>query len=278
MSPDTAVEPVQLERRSADGTVLGQVTLDPSVYSLAVNVPLVHQVVTAQLAGRRAGTQSTKTRAEVRGGSAKPFRQKGTGNARQGSIRAPHYSGGGIALGPKPRSYAQKTPRKMIQQALRCALSDRAREGSLRLLDQFSFDVPKTKDAVALLSALGADGRVLIVHGRGDETAVRSFANLAHVTTVPVDQLTAYDVLCADSIVFTDATLIGDNTESDAAPARRPRATRPRTTAAASPAPEATEAEGEQVDAPDSAQATEAVAPPVEESAETSESDSGEEA
>jgi large subunit ribosomal protein L4 len=139
--------PVVLERRSMTGDVLGEVLLDPSVFSVPVNAPLLHQVITAQLAARRSGTQSTKTRAEVAGGSAKPYRQKGTGNARQGSIRAPHYAGGGVALGPKPRSYAQRTPKKMVQRALRCALSDRAQAGELRLVDALSFEVPRTKEA-----------------------------------------------------------------------------------------------------------------------------------
>ena len=120
------LEPVTINRTTDAGVVLGVVSLDREFFSVAANVPLVHQVVTAQLAARRAGTQSTKTRSEVRGGSAKPYRQKGTGNARQGSIRAPHYAGGGVALGPKPRDYWQRTPRKMVQQAFRCALSDRA--------------------------------------------------------------------------------------------------------------------------------------------------------
>ena len=209
MSAVVELAPVVLERRSASGTVLGSVALDPAVFSVPVNVPLLHQVVTAQLAARRAGTQSTRTRAEVRGGSAKPFRQKGTGNARQGSIRAPHYSGGGVALGPKPRTYEQRTPKKMIQQALRCALSDRAANGGLRLVDRWAFEVPKTKEAVRALAALEATGKILVVLSRDDEAALRSFANLPEVLTLPADQLNAYDVLAADVVVFTDATLPG---------------------------------------------------------------------
>lgn len=198
-------------RTSMSGERLGEVALDPAVFGVPVNVPLLHQVVTAQLAARRAGTQSTRTRAEVKGGSAKPYRQKGTGNARQGSIRAPHYSGGGIALGPKPRSYAQRTPRKMIQAALRCALSDRAREGGLRLVDAWRFEVPRTKGALGALDALDCEGRtVLVVLEREERAAARSFANLPHVATVPGDQLTAYDVLAADLVVFSDATLPGE--------------------------------------------------------------------
>ena len=198
-----------LERHSADGTVLGTVELDAEIFGVSVNVPLIHQVVNAQLAARRAGTQSTKTRAVVAGGSAKPFRQKGTGNARQGTIRAPHYSGGGVALGPHPRKYDQKTPKKMIKAALRCALSDRANEGGLRLVDSFALEAPKTKAALGVLSALNAEGRVLVVLSRDDEITARSLSNLPHVVALPGDQLTAFDVLSADVIVFTDETLPG---------------------------------------------------------------------
>jgi large subunit ribosomal protein L4 len=213
--PRTAVT---AERRSSSGELLGQVELDATIFGVGVNVPLLHQVITAQLAARRAGTQSTKTRAEVKGGSAKPFRQKGTGNARQGSIRAPHYSGGGVALGPKPRSYAQRTPRKMIQQALRCALSDRASEGRVTVVDRWAFEAPKTKDAAKYLGAAGCSGTVLLVIGRDDVIAARSFANIPDIATLPADQLSAYDVLAADYIVFTDATLPGESSEVAASP------------------------------------------------------------
>lgn len=216
-------DPVELDRLSPAGKTLGRVVLDPSYFSVPANVPLMHQVVTAQLAGRRAGTQSTKTRSEVSGGGSKPYRQKGTGNARQGSTRAPHYSGGGVALGPKPRSYAQATPKKMIQQALRCALSDRARTGGLRLVGSWDFDAPKTKNAVAALSAISAEGRVLVVNTRDDEAVDRSFANLPHVVVVPPDQLTAFDVLGADVVVFSDATLPGETTEVQKATATKPK-------------------------------------------------------
>jgi large subunit ribosomal protein L4 len=203
-----------LERHAADGRVLGTVELDETIFGVAVNVPLLHQVVTAQLAARRSGTQNTKTRAEVAGGAAKPFRQKGTGNARQGTNRAPHFSGGGVALGPRPRKYDQKTPKKMIRAALRCALSDRANEGGLRLVDSFALSAPKTKSALAVLNALDADGRVLVVLSRDDEMTARSLSNLPHVVTLPGDQLTAFDVLCADVIVFTDETLPGGSASS----------------------------------------------------------------
>jgi large subunit ribosomal protein L4 len=138
-----------------------------------------------------------------------PFRQKGTGNARQGTNRAPHFSGGGVALGPHPRKYDQKTPKKMIRAALRGALSDRANEGGLRLVDSFALSAPKTKAALGVLAALHAEGRVLVVLSRDDEVTARSLSNLPHVVTLPGDQLTAFDVLCADVIIFTDETLPG---------------------------------------------------------------------
>jgi large subunit ribosomal protein L4 len=170
-------------------------------------VPVLHQVVTAQLAARRAGTQSTKTRAEVSGGGKKPFKQKGTGNARQGSTRAPHFSGGGVALGPKPRKYDQRTPKKMIKLALRSALSDRANEGKVIVVDGWSFDAPKTKTAKQALSALGIDGRALVVVDRDDTNTIKSFLNLPEVQLIDRNELNAYDVLCNEWIVFSSATL-----------------------------------------------------------------------
>jgi large subunit ribosomal protein L4 len=204
-------EPVQrsVVRRSADGTELGEVALEPSIFGIEPNLTLLHQVVTAQLAAARAGTQSTKTRAEVRGGGAKPFRQKGTGRARQGSTRSPQWIGGGVALGPKPRSYAQKTPKKMIQQALRSALSDRASQGRIALIDAWTFDVPSTKAGLAALAALGVTGRVLVVLGEEDGYADRSFGNLPEIQTIVTGELNAYDILVNDWVVFTDATLPG---------------------------------------------------------------------
>ena len=157
----------------------GRSTLDEAIFGIQPNVPVLHQVVTAQLAAARSGTQSTKTRAEVSGGGRKPFKQKGTGRARQGSERAPHFTGGGVALGPKPRSYRQRTPRKMIQLALRSALSDRAagRQGR-RSSTRGRGPTPSTKEARAALGALGLDGRVLVVLDRTDEDAYKSFRNL----------------------------------------------------------------------------------------------------
>jgi large subunit ribosomal protein L4 len=206
-------------RRSGDGTELGEVDLDPAIFGIDPNLAVLHQVVTAQLAAARSGTQSTKTRAEVRGGGAKPFRQKGTGRARQGSTRSPQWIGGGVALGPKPRSYAQKTPKKMIQLALRSALSDRAAQGRVALVDAWDFEIPSTKAAIAALDALGLSGRVLVVLGGGDGYADRSFGNLPEIQTIVAGELNAYDILVNDWVVFTDETLPGGTAaEADARP------------------------------------------------------------
>jgi large subunit ribosomal protein L4 len=191
------------------------VQLDDAWFGVEPNIPLMHQVVTAQLAARRAGTQSTKTRAEVRGGGAKPWRQKGTGRARQGSIRAPHWRGGGVTHAPKPRSYAQRTPKKMIRLALACALSDRAADGRVVVLDGWGIDSPSTKAAVAVLDALDTPGRVLVVLTRdeGDTATWKSLRNLTHVHVITVDELNAYDVLVSDWVVFTQDSLPATRTE-----------------------------------------------------------------
>ena len=194
-------------RRAIDGTDLGQVDLDPETFGIEPNQAVLHQVVTAQLAAARAGTQSTKTRSEVRGGGIKPFRQKGTGRARAGSSRSPVWVGGGVALGPKPRSYAQKTPKKMKALALRSALSDRAALGNVALVDQWSFEAPSTKAAVAALKALEFEGRVLVVLTEDDFVADRSFGNLPDVQVILEGELNAYDILVNDWVVFTDETL-----------------------------------------------------------------------
>jgi len=204
--------------KTAAGKDAGSLELDADVFGIQPNVPVMHQVVTAQLAARRSGTQSTKTRAEVSGGGKKPFKQKGTGNARQGSIRAPHFSGGGVALGPKPRKYDQKTPKKMIKLALRSALSDRAAEGKVVVVDAWNFDKPKTKDAIAALTALGVSGKALVVVGNDDDNAIRSFLNLPEVQLIEINELNAYDILCNDYIVFSQATLPGTSVAA-AAPA-----------------------------------------------------------
>jgi large subunit ribosomal protein L4 len=191
------------------GRAAGSVDLDDALFGVEPNIPVMHQVVTAQLAARRAGTQSTKTRAEVRGGGAKPWRQKGTGRSRQGSIRSPQWRGGGVALGPKPRSYAQRTPRKMIRLALASALSDRLAGDKVKVLDDWGIDTPSTKRAVEILSSLEVDGRVLVVLTREDEAAWKSLRNLPDVHVLSTGELNAYDVLVSDWVVFTEASLPG---------------------------------------------------------------------
>jgi large subunit ribosomal protein L4 len=195
--------------KGLSGDDAGTADLDDAWFGATPNVALMHQVVTAQLAARRSGTQSTLTRAEVRGGGAKPWKQKGTGRARQGSIRSPQWQGGGVALGPKPRSYAQKTPKKMIRAALVSALSDRASDGRVAVVSDWTLSAPKTSAAVAALRALGLEGRVLVVVSPTDEVAARSFRNLPHVHLLTPGQLNAYDVLCSDWVVFSRDTLPG---------------------------------------------------------------------
>ena len=213
--------------RSVDGSTTGSVELPDGVFGITPNVAVMHQVVTAQLAGARAGTQSTKTRAEVRGGGAKPWKQKGTGRARQGSSRSPQWTGGGVALGPKPRSYKQRTPKKMVQLALRSALSDRAAEGRIVVVEGWSFSAPRTREAKAALSALNVDGRALVVLGRDDEVAYKSFRNLPEVHVLLASELNAYDVLCSDWVVFTSATLPTAPAESSKPATAEPVASTP---------------------------------------------------
>ncbi len=189
------------------GARSGKADLPDAIFGRELNVPLMHQVVTAQLAAKRAGTQSTKTRAEVAGGGAKPWKQKGTGRARAGSIRAPHWRGGGVALGPKPRSYAQRTPKKMIRAALHCALSDRAAEGNVLVVDEWGFDTPSTKEAVAFLTSAEVTGRALVVVSDADTNVVKSFRNLDHVHVCHERELNAYDVLVSDTVIFSRASL-----------------------------------------------------------------------
>ena len=226
----------QITLKNAAGKDTGKVDLDENTFGIEPNVPVMHQVVTAQLAARRAGTQSTKTRSEVRGGGAKPFRQKGTGNARQGSIRAPHYSGGGVALGPKPRKYDQKTPKKMIGLALRSALSDRANEGKIIVVDSWGFDSPSTKAAKAALAGLGVDGKALVVVARDDAAAALSFRNLVEVQLISPSELNAYDVLCNEYIVFTQATLPAAAAEPKAKAPKAAKATKADAADSAAPA------------------------------------------
>jgi len=196
-----------LKLTTTAGKSSGDVELDDSLFGVQPHIPVMHQVVTAQLAARRAGTQSTKTRAEVRGGGAKPWRQKGTGKARQGSIRSPQWRGGGVALGPKPRSYKQRTPKKMIRLALASALSDRLASEKVIVLKDWGIDTPSTKSAVEVLNKLDVDGRILVVLTREDEATWKSLRNLQNVHALVTQELNAYDVLVSDWIVFTEASL-----------------------------------------------------------------------
>src|SRR5215218_3593938 len=164
-----------VKMKTVEGKDAGSADLPDGIFGAEPNVAVMHQVVTAQLAAARAGTQSTKTRAEVRGGGGKPWRQKGTGRARQGPLRAPQWRGGGVALGPKPRSYRQRTPKKMVQLALRSALSDRAAEGKVAVVSRWDFAAPKTREARVALQALGVEGRALVVLGPEEEVAAKSF-------------------------------------------------------------------------------------------------------
>ncbi len=242
-----------VDRRRVDGTVIDTVTLDPEIFGVEPNKAVLHQVITAQLAAARAGTQSTRTRAEVSGGGAKPFRQKGTGRARQGSTRSPQWSGGGVALGPKPRSYRQRTPKKMIRLALYSALSDRASDGKIVVVDEWSFPAPRTKDAVAALAALELGGRVLLVLDPDDGIADRSFANLREVQSMQASELNAYDVLKSDWVVFTDATLPGETTPAPGKPAAAPKPRRASTAKKAAAEPTAAAEEAVPVTAEESA-------------------------
>ena len=196
--------------KNAAGASAGNVDVADELFAVQPNVPVMHQVVTAQLAGRRAGTSATKTRAEVAGTGKKPFNQKGTGGARQGSTRAPHYTGGGIAHGPQPRKYTQRTPRKMVRLALASALSDRNNDGRVIVLDSWGFDAPSTKAAIKTLAAVGASGKVLVVVTPAEENAIKSFRNLPDVQLILVGELNAYDVLCNDWIVFSKDSLPGN--------------------------------------------------------------------
>jgi large subunit ribosomal protein L4 len=194
--------------RTPAGKASGSVELPAEIFDVQVNVPLIHQVVVAQLAAARQGTASTKTRAEVSGGGRKPYKQKGTGRARQGSIRAPQFTGGGVVHGPTPRDYSQRTPKKMKAAALRGALSDRARDGRIHVVTELvSGDSPSTKAAIAALSALGLEGNVLVAIDRDDDVSALSLRNVPDVHLIYVDQLNTYDVLVSDQVLFTSAAL-----------------------------------------------------------------------
>ena len=189
------------------GSLVGETPLDPAVFGITPNLPVLHQVVTAQLAGKRSGTASTKTRAEVRGGGRKPWRQKGIGRARHGSIRSPIWRGGGVAHGPKPRSYRQRTPAKMRRLALCSALSARASEGAVYATTDLDWSTPRTKSAVALMKAIGLAGKMLLVVERRGGTEDRSFRNLPTVRISEARYVTPYDVLWARDLLFCASTL-----------------------------------------------------------------------
>ncbi len=205
-----------VEIRTPDGATDGTVELPAHVFDVPANLPLMHQVVTAQLAAARQGTHDTKTRGEVRGGGRKPYRQKGTGRARQGSTRSPQFAGGGVSHGPTPRDYTQRTPKKMKAAALRGALSDRARSGLVHVVSALvTGDSPSTKSGRAALTAITGDTttRVLVVIGRDDEVSRLSLRNLPTAHLIAPDQVNTYDVLVNDAVVFTrealDAFLAG---------------------------------------------------------------------
>ena len=194
--------------RTPAGKASGKVELPAEIFDVQVNIPLIHQVVVAQQAAARQGTHSTKTRAEVSGGGRKPYKQKGTGRARQGSIRAPQFVGGGVVHGPQPRDYSQRTPKKMKVAALRGALSDRAREERIHVVSELvTGDVPSTKSATASLQALGLEGRVLVVVSREETTSWLSLRNVDNAHVVAPDQLNTYDVIVSDQVLFTKAAL-----------------------------------------------------------------------
>ncbi len=203
----------------ASGTKAGSVELPAEIFEAQTNVPLIHQVVVAQQAAARQGTHATKTRGEVSGGGKKPYRQKGTGRARQGSTRAPQFTGGGVVHGPKPRDYSQRTPKKMIAAALRGALSDRARNDRIHAVTELvTGQTPSTKSAKAFLAGLTEHKKVLIVIGRADEVGAKSVRNLPGVHVISPDQLNTYDVLNSDDVVFSVEALdafISANTKSD---------------------------------------------------------------
>ena len=198
----------QVDVLDASGSKAGTTDLPAELFDVTANIPLIHQVVVAQLAAARQGTHATKTRADVRGGGKKPYRQKGTGRARQGSTRAPQFVGGGVVHGPQPHGYAQRTPKKMIAAAIRGALSDRARDGRVHVVSDLVLgDTPSTKTALKALATVASSPKVLVVLHRDDDLAWLSLRNAASVHAIAVDQLNAYDVLVNDEVVFTSAAL-----------------------------------------------------------------------
>src|SRR6201994_1334499 len=204
MAAEKAAKALKIDVKTPAGKTEGSVELPAALFDAPANIALMHQVVTAQLAAARQGTHSTKTRGEVRGGGRKPYRQKGTGRARQGSTRAPQFTGGGVVHGPQPRDYSQRTPKKMIAAALRGALSDRARNGRIHAITELvSGQTPSTKSAKLFLGTLTDRKQVLVVIGRVDDTGALSVRNLPGVHVLTADQLNTYDVLRADDVVFS---------------------------------------------------------------------------
>jgi large subunit ribosomal protein L4 len=194
--------------RTPAGKASGSVELPAEIFEVQVNIPLIHQVVVAQLAAARQGTHKVKNRAEVSGGGRKPYKQKGTGRARQGSIRAPQFTGGGVVHGPTPRDYSQRTPKKMKAAALRGALSDRARESRIHVVTEIvTGEKPSTKAAIATLDALELEGNVLVVIAREETSSWLSLRNVPEVAIVAPDQINTYDVLISDQVLFTSAAL-----------------------------------------------------------------------
>jgi len=192
---------------SKSGAELGTVELNEVLFNAPINEPLIHQAVTAQLAGRRLGTSNTKTRGEVRGGGAKPYRQKGTGRARQGSRSSPHYKGGGVVFGPHPRSYEQRLPKRMKRAALYGALTAKYGDGAIRVVDELGLDAPKTRDLAGYLTALQANGRVLVVATGNDANLEISARNLPQVIVIRADSLNVVDVINADTLLITQLSL-----------------------------------------------------------------------
>ena len=204
MANSPTLDVTRLDVIDATGKKVSSVELPADVFDVQTNIPLIHQVVIAQRAAARQGTHNTLRRGEVSGAGRKPFKQKGTGRARQGSIRAPQMTGGGIVHGPHPRDYSQRTPKKMIAAALRGALSDRARGGRIHVIDSLSVaDAPSTKAIVSLLNEIATSKHVLVVLERSDAVSYKSVRNIQTVHVLPFDQLNAYDVLVSDDIVFT---------------------------------------------------------------------------
>ncbi len=187
----------------SSGTQTGEMALDAAIFGIEPNTAVMHQVVTAQLAAARRGTAKTKTRGEVSGGGKKPWRQKGLGRARHGSTRSPQWRSGGVAHGPQPRDYSQRTPKKMRRLALHSALSSRAAEGEIKVLGSVEWEQPKTRLATAMLEGMGATGKTLVVVSRSDRTVERAVRNLPTVKVITTPQLNTYDVLWSDTVVFT---------------------------------------------------------------------------